>query len=146
MTGELDRRPPGASDVAVAAVGALTEALEVVEDARGHLYAFHRLTGKADFKLDEAVRLLHEAGAADLAERVERELVGRNVVPGRWTYQLIEEYDDGYVALFRELERAGRERLVEGRRHVAETELKRDRRTPGQPGHEAGPSLMEPDP
>ena len=146
MTGELDRRPPGATDAAVAAAGVLTEALEVVEDARGHLYAFHRLTGKADFRLDEAVRLLRETGAGDLADRVEHELVGRNVVPGHWTFQLVEEYDDGYYALFKELEQAARDRLLDGRRHVAEAELKQQRRTPGRPGHEAVPPAMEPDP
>ncbi|HSR24654.1 MAG TPA: hypothetical protein VLW53_13955, partial [Candidatus Eisenbacteria bacterium] len=96
MTDDLDRRPPAASDAAVAATGALSEALEVVEEARGHLYAFHRLTGRADFKLDEAVQALRDAGAAALADRVETELIGRNVLAGRWTFQVVEEYDDGY--------------------------------------------------
>ena len=40
-------RPPGTSDATVAALGKLSEALEVVEDARGRLYGFHRLTGRA---------------------------------------------------------------------------------------------------
>ena len=51
----------------VRAVGKLTEALEAVEEARGHLYAFHRLTGTADFALEEAIGMLRDAGrsAAD---------------------------------------------------------------------------------
>ena len=36
------QRPPGVGDATVAALGKLSEALECVEDARGHLYAFHR--------------------------------------------------------------------------------------------------------
>jgi hypothetical protein len=37
-----------------------------------------------------------------------------------------------------------RERLVSGRRHVAEAELKEARRTPGRPGHEAVARTEEP--
>ena len=33
----------------VDAVGKASEALEYVERARGHLYAFHQLIGRADF-------------------------------------------------------------------------------------------------
>jgi hypothetical protein len=140
---DLDRRPAGASDAAVAAAGKLSETLEVVEELRGHLYALHRLTGKADFKLDEAVELLREAGADDLAKEIETDLIGRNVLAGRWTFQVVEEYDDGYYAQLREMERRGRDQLVQGRRHVAEAELKQQRRTPGRPGHEPQPGRTD---
>lgn len=40
------------------AVGRVTEALETIERARGHLYSFHQLTGRADLQLDEAVARL----------------------------------------------------------------------------------------
>jgi hypothetical protein len=138
---DLDRRPDGASDAAVAAAGLLSETLEVVEELRGHLYALHRLTGKADFKLDDAVRALREAGADDLADEVSTDLIGRNVLAGRWTFQVVEEYDDGYYATLRDLERRGRDRLVGGHRHVAEAELKQRRRTPGRAGHESAPPV-----
>ena len=137
--GGLDRRPAGATDAAVDAAGVMSETLEVVEELRGHLYALHRLTGKADFKLDDAVRLLRGAGADDLADEVATDLIGRNVLAGRWTFQVVEEYDDGYYATLRDLERRTRERLVAGRRHVAEAELKARRRTPGRPGHDEAP-------
>ena len=64
------RRPEGVDDATVEALGKLSEALEVVEDARGHLYGFHRLTGTADLALGEAVDLLREAGHAELADRL----------------------------------------------------------------------------
>jgi len=137
--GDLDRRPAGATDAAVEAAGLMSETLEVVEELRGHLYAMHRLTGKTDFKLDDAVRALREAGADDLADEVTTDLVGRNVLAGRWTFQVVEEYDNGYYAAIRDLEQRVRDRLVAGRRHVAEAELKARRRTPGRPGHEATP-------
>jgi hypothetical protein len=123
----------------VEAVGRLSEAFEVVEAARGHLYQFHRLTGTADRKAGEAADLLREAGHPELADRIDRELVGRNVLDGRWTFQVVEEYDDGYYATFRALEQQAREELVGGRRHLYEAEMKEDRRSPGVPGHEARP-------
>ncbi|GLU48534.1 hypothetical protein [Nocardiopsis ansamitocini] len=134
-----DRRPPGADAAAVEAAGRLTEALEIVECARGHLYAMHRLTGEADLKLDEVVTRLRAGGHEELAAGIEHSLVGRNVIEGRWTYQLVEEYDDGYYTHFRDAERTVREALLGGVRHVQESEMKERRRTAGVPGHEAGP-------
>lgn len=133
------RRPDGLDDVTVEALGKISEALETVERVRGHLYSMHQLTGTADFQLDEAVTLLRQAGHAEIAERIERDLIGRNVIPGHWTFQLVEEYDDGYYAEFRNLERDAREQLAQGRRHLYEAELKERRRSHGRPGHEARP-------
>jgi hypothetical protein len=135
----LHRRPSGVTSDTVAAVGKVTEALETTVRARGHLFAFHQLTGSADLELGEAVALLRDAGHSALAERIDTELVGRNVLPGRWTFQIIEDYDDGYYRLFSELEQLTRDELVGGRRHLFEAEMKEDRRTHGREGHEAGP-------
>ena len=133
------QRPDGVSDETVSALGKLSEALEAVEDARGHLYAFHRLCGTADLTLGEAVEELREAGHTDLADQVERELVGRNILEGRWSFQIVEEYDDTYYSFFKDLEKQARDDLVEGRRHLFEAEMKEDRRTHGARHHEATP-------
>jgi hypothetical protein len=133
------QRPAGVDSGTVAAVGKLTEALETVERARGHLFTFHQLTGSADLELEEAVGGLRDAGHHELADRIEEELIGRNVLPGRWTFQIIEEYDDGYYRVFHEVERLTREQLVDGRRHLYEAEMKEARRTHGKPGHAARP-------
>jgi hypothetical protein len=134
-------RPDGVDDATVEALGKISEALEAVEIARGHLYTFHRLSGTADLTLGKGVAQLREAGHVDLAERFEKELVGRNVLEGRWTFQIMEEYDDGYYSLFRTLERDARDTLVGGRRHLYEAEMKEDRRShDGRDGHEATPS------
>jgi hypothetical protein len=121
------------------ALGKLSEALEVVEEARGHLYAFHRLTGTADLTLGEAVDAFREAGQDDLADRLEEVLVGRNVLEGRWTYQVVEEYDDGYYETFKQMERDARRDLAGGHRHVFEARMKEERRTHGTRHHEAHP-------
>ncbi len=133
------QRPDRTSDATVVALGKLSEALEVVEEARGLLYSFHRRSGTADLMLGEAVSLLREAGHLDQAEQIERELIGRNVIAGRWTFQAVEDYDDGYYATFRSLERQARVKLVDGRRHLYEAEMKERRRTHGRRGHEATP-------
>nr|WP_253885490.1 hypothetical protein [Actinokineospora diospyrosa] len=113
--------------------------METVERARGHLYSFHQLTGSADLELGTAADLLEKAGHAEIAERLRTDLVGRNVLPGRWTFQIVEEYDDDYVAHFRAAEKSVRDELLRGRRHVYESELKEARRTRGAEGHEARP-------
>ncbi|NJC21581.1 hypothetical protein BJ994_000657 [Arthrobacter pigmenti] len=133
------QRPAAASDKTVEALGKLSEALEVAEHARGYLYGFHRLTGKADLALGEAADLLREAGHAELADEVERDIVGRNVIEGRWTFQIVEDYDDHYYDEFKALEKRARDQLVEGKRHLFEAEMKEDRRTHGRAHHEALP-------
>jgi hypothetical protein len=138
---------PGAQpgdEATVEAVGKITEALETVERARGHLYSFHQLTGSADFELGEGVAMLRDAGHGELADRLERDLVGRNVIPGHWTFQIMEEYDDTYWSVFRDLERITRDSLTGGRRHLFEAGLKEDRRTHGHPDHSAGPPPSRP--
>ena len=133
------RRPNGVDDATIAALGKLSEALEEVEEARGHLYAFHRLTGAADMKAGQAVAMLRRAGHRELAERIDTELVGRNVLEGRWTFQIVEEYDDGYYALFKCLEEVARRQLAHGRRHLYEAEMKEAERSHGRRHHEATP-------
>jgi hypothetical protein len=132
-------RPEGVTDATVEALGKLSEALEAVEVCRGHLYAFHRRSGTADLTLGEAVDLLREAGHEELAARIDTELVGRNVIQGRWTFQIVEEYDDTYYSLFKELDQLARDELVGGRRHLYEAELKESERTAGDPHHTAVP-------
>jgi hypothetical protein len=131
------QRPAGLDEVTVEALGKLSEALEVVERVRGHLYSVHQLTGTADFMLDDAVELFRRAGHGAMADRIQCELIGRNVIPGHWTFQIVEEYDDGYYADFRAIEKAARDELADGKRHLYEAELKEKRRTHGRPGHEA---------
>ncbi|WP_406143181.1 hypothetical protein [Streptomyces sp. NBC_01012] len=132
-------RPPGVDDTTVEAVGALAEALEGVERARGQLYGFHQLTGGADLTLDRAVELLRMGGHAEQADLVEQEIIGRNVVPGCWTFQLVEAYDATYYRPFVAVEERVRTELVGGRRHLYEAEMKEARRTHGHHQHTARP-------
>jgi hypothetical protein len=117
-------RPPGISDATVAALGKLSEALEVVEHARGLLYGFHRLCGTADLTLQEAVGMLRDAGQAALADDIAQTLVGRDIIPGRWSFQLVEAYDTGYWKVFRDVEEHARAEIGIPVRPVFEAEMK----------------------
>lgn len=138
-----DRADDGDSDSfddrIVDAIGTASEALEYVERARGHLYSFHQLMGHADLVFGNAVDRLRDAGLDDAARRLDDEIVGRNVLAGRWTFQVVEEFDDAYWSVATEAVRALERDHLGGRRHVSESRMKDDRRTRGRPGHERRP-------
>ena len=137
--------PEDVDEATIRAVGKVTAALEVADHARGNLYAFHRLIGRADNELQLALDDLEDAGHGDLAEALRAEVVGRNVIEGRWSFQIVEDFDDGYWTTFREAERTVREKLVGGRRHVYESTMKERNRTHGRRGHEARPGELTDD-
>ncbi|MFD5595352.1 hypothetical protein [Streptomyces griseorubiginosus] len=136
-------RPEGVDDITVEALGALSKALETTERARGRLYDFHQLTGTADLQLDRAVELLEEAGHPEWAARVRSEILGRNVIPGHWTFQIVEAYNATYYRPFQQLERSAVDELAQGRDHLHEAEMKEERRTAGHPDHVARPPAPE---
>jgi hypothetical protein len=136
-----DRTRPDLDDATVEGLGKLSEALETVDQARGLLYGFHQLTGRADFQLQDAVDLLRKAGHTQLADDLDRDLVGRNVIADRWTFQIVEDYDANYWSTFREFDARAREELADGDRHVYEARMKQRERTRGHPRHEPGPAL-----
>ena len=138
-----DRTRPDLDDATVEALGTLSEALESVHQARGFLYAFHQLTGKADLLLQDAVEQFRKAGQPALADDLERDLVGRNVIADRWTFQIVEDFDDDYWTAFRDLEARARDELADGDRHVLEARMKQRERTSDHPAHEAGPGLAD---
>ncbi len=138
-----DRSRPDLDDDTVSALGKLSESLETVEQARGLLYGFHQLTGKADLLLQQAVSEFRDAGHGELADALERDLVGRNVIADRWTFQVVEDFDANYWATFRDCDQRARDELAGGDRHVFEARMKQRERTLGHPRHQAGPALDE---
>ncbi|HVU93117.1 MAG TPA: hypothetical protein VHC23_12830 [Jatrophihabitans sp.] len=124
------QRPEGMSDATVAALGKLSEALEVIENARGLLYQFHRMSGTADLTLQEAVDQLRAAGHEELADEVDQCLIGRDVLPGLWTFQIVEGYDENYYRVFKDVEESARRRLGDVPKHLFEAEMKRAEQQP----------------
>jgi hypothetical protein len=129
-----DRRPAGVDDATVEAAGVVSEALEYVQRMRGAIYDFHQLVGRADQLFTEGAEQLRAAGHDELATMLECEIVGRDVLPGRWTFQIVEEFDELYYAPVVAAEQRIRDELLDGRRHVLESEMKERRRTAGGPG------------
>lgn len=136
---DADRRPAGVSDATVEALGTLGEACEWLERARGHLYEFHQMSGRVDLLLGQAATELRDAGHVELADALDTHLAGRNVIDGRWSFQIVEEYDATYWSVIRDFHSHARDRLVDGADHVFESEMKDDRRTDGLDHHERRP-------
>lgn len=128
---DVHTRPDGVDDATVDAVGKISEAFELLVRARGALYEFHQRVGWADDTLGDGIEMLRDAGHQDLADELAATWLGRNVVPGMWTFELVEAFDDTYFDAAVAGERQVREELMDGRRHVQEAERKASRRTDG---------------
>jgi hypothetical protein len=113
----------------VDAVGKATEALEYVERARGHLYAFHQLIGRADYLFEESAQLLEQLGHGEEAASLWRNVVGRDVLEGRWTYEIVEHFNDDYYDTARSEVLHLAQHLVSSRRHAHEEAMRRRRRS-----------------
>lgn len=137
------KRPANVSDETVAAAGKVSEALEWIERARGDLYEFHQKIGRADQIFGEAADQLSSENHEELAELLRTDVCGRNVLAGRWTFQIVEEFDDGYYTHVKMAEQKVRDNLLDGKRHVFESEMKERLRSNGMSGHEARPSKGE---
>lgn len=119
------------------AVGKASEALEYVERARGHLFAFHQLIGRADFLFEESACRLAALGHSQEASSLWHNIVGRDVLEGRWTFQIVEGFDDDYYTATRAQVIDLESRLVDGRRHAHEEAMRHRRRI------ETPPFLMD---
>jgi hypothetical protein len=94
----------------------------------GRLYAFHQLIGRADVLFEESAIRLTEAGHRDEAALLWRSLVGRDVLEGRWTFEIVERFDDDYYDVARSEVAHLEQARGGGRRHAHEEELRRQRR------------------
>lgn len=128
---DAHQRPPGVDDATVDAVGKIGEAFELLERARGALYEFHQRIGWVDDTLGDGVDQLRAAGHPELADELAQRWLGRNVLPGMWTFEIVEAFDRTYYQVAVEGEQRVRDRLMDGRRHIQEAERKAQRRIDG---------------
>jgi hypothetical protein len=132
-----------ADERVVEAIGKASEALEYVERARGHLYSFHQLMGRADIEFGNASEMLADCVLRTEADTVSTTVVGRNVLDGRWTFQVVDEFDDLYYTVARDVVRDLERDHLDGRRHVYERRMKSSRRSPGEHGHDLDPPVRD---
>ena len=78
-----------------------------------------------------ADRMLREAGHGNLADELAGNWVGRNVIPGMWTFELIEAFERTYYEVAVASELQVRETVMDGRQHIQEAERKVRRRQDG---------------
>lgn len=125
------RRPGGIDDLTVDAMGKISEAFDILQRARGALYTFHQQIGWVDDTLDDGLEMLREAGHNDVADELARSWSGRNVIPGMWTFELVEAFERTYYEVAVASERHVREVVMDGRQHIQEAERKVRRRQDG---------------
>jgi hypothetical protein len=108
--------------------------VEHLHRAHGHLVSFHHDTGRAMNHLDRARELMRETGHDWVADRLRDEHLPRGVVSdclpeetaGRWSYDVLEEFQDSFLAEVVQFDEAVRERLAGGRRHISERDQERE--------------------
>jgi len=115
------------TDAEIEALHEVELGVEWLHRAHGKLLAFHHNTGHAMEHLAAAEALLRESGYDDIADDVRDRYLPRGVVDGdRWSYDLVESFQHGFmddVAAF--AERTRRE-VGDGRSHVAERRQERE--------------------
>lgn len=104
-----------------AALHRLTLGIEWLHRAHGHLLAFHHSTGHAMDHIAEAETLLRDAGHDGFADAVRDDYLHRGVIDeDRWSYDVVEDFQNGLFSDIQAFDTAVREELADGRRHVAE--------------------------
>ncbi|WP_290819238.1 hypothetical protein [Halovivax sp.] len=100
--------------------------LEWLQRAQGELIEFHHATGHGMDHLDLAESRLRESGHEALADALRQEVLPHGVVDGdRWSYDVLEDFQDTILTEIEGFERRTREELAGGRRHVLERRQER---------------------
>ncbi|WP_254863855.1 hypothetical protein [Halovivax gelatinilyticus] len=94
--------------------------------AQGELIEFHHATGHGMDHLDVAESKLREAGHVELADELRTSVLPHGVVDGdRWSYDVLEDFQNTVLTEVNEFEARVRTELADGHRHVAERHQER---------------------
>ena len=101
--------------------------IEWLHRAHGALVEFHHNTGHAMDHFAQAEELFRDAGDDQLADSLRDEHLPRGVVDGdRWSYDLLENFDEGFLCEMVDFEESARQSVSDGQRHVAERVQERE--------------------
>jgi len=106
--------------------------VEHVYRAYGSLLGFHHSLGRGMDHLDEAERLLRDAGHDAYADELRDSHLPAGAVDDRWSYELVEAFRHGLLAAVSDFENDLREDVAGGEEHVAEREQRREWRRRAQ--------------
>lgn len=112
-----------ADDLTKAEQDALHEfqiATEYLHRAYGDLLKCHHQTGHAMDRLQDAKEKLEETDLDDAACELEEVHLPAGAIEEKWTFQIVEEYRDGFLDDLLAFEAEVREELADGERHVTE--------------------------
>lgn len=99
---------------------------EWLERAHGHLLAFHHAVGHGMDHFAVAEDLLRAEGHHVLADAIRDDVLPCGVVDGdRWSYDVVEDYEESMLTTVRDVEAVVRGDLAGGTRHVAERRQRR---------------------
>lgn len=98
----------------------VTLGMEWLRRAHGRLLSFHHNTGHAMDHFAAAEQLLDEAGYEELAAAIRTQHLPSGVVDDRWSYDVVETFEEGVLADIEAFEAEAREEIADGRHHVAE--------------------------
>jgi hypothetical protein len=118
--------PPETTAAERAALHELQLGGEHVQRAYGHLLAFHHQIGRAMDRYAAAEPSLREAGHDALADEIRDRHLPAGVVDDRWSYELVEAFEAGFLEETTGFERRVRDRLAGGVGHVTEREQQRE--------------------
>ncbi|PSP56354.1 hypothetical protein BRC82_02350 [Halobacteriales archaeon QS_1_67_19] len=127
MSTDTDDAP--GEDLSTREIEALHEVelgLEWLHRAHGHLVQFHHATGHAMDHFADAERRLRAAGYDELADGLRDDLLPSGVVGDTWSYGVLEAFQSGPLSEATDLDAAARDRIADGRRHVAERRQERE--------------------
>ena len=101
--------------------------VEWLHRAHGDLVEFHHKTGHAMDHLADAEARLRACGHTDLADALRDEYLPRGVIDeGRWSYDVLESYQDGFLSALTDFEERARGEIADGQRHVTERRQERE--------------------
>ncbi|MFU8867479.1 hypothetical protein [Natronococcus sp.] len=113
------------SETEEAALHDLQLGIEYVHRAYGNLLQFHHELGHAMDRIGDAEDELREAGREEWADRLRDDHLPAGAISDRWTYELVEEFSDGFLEDVDAFEDEVREELADGIDHVTERRQQR---------------------
>lgn len=117
---------PAIDDETESALHELELGIEGLRKGHGYLVQFHHVTGHAMEHFSEAEANLRDAGYDDLADHIRDDILPRGVFGSdRWTYELVESFETGFLRDIESFERNTRDEIADGERHIRERRMQR---------------------
>ena len=124
-TGDQGADDCGLTAAERAALHDLELGLEHVRRGYGALVTFHHQIGRGMDRFDDARARLREAGHGDLADRLRDEVLPAGAIGDRWSYELVADFREGFLADATAVETDARDALADGVHHCTERRQQR---------------------